>query len=212
MGLVLVAVALVLALRRPWDAAVLLVTPSVKWHTLLLLLAPTGLLALGSPYLLLGVPLLAQRLLNDRPQLWGTDFHYSSVLAPVVVFAAVDTLGRLLPRVRRPQRVLRAWPPGVCVEVDDRVAPQLTSRDHVTIAGVGPSMRVLAGPPGRHARGRDATWLVLDLSQERTMLIGPEPRAYLRDAHRRSFRIVREANPIVVLRRPAPVLAHCRTP
>ncbi len=34
-------------------------------------------------------------MLNERELLWTTNFHYSSVLAPILVPAAVDTLGRL---------------------------------------------------------------------------------------------------------------------
>jgi uncharacterized membrane protein len=83
------------ALTQPWSVARLMVTPWVKAHTLLALGLPTLYLGLGSRYLLLAAPFLAQRMLNERELLWTTNFHYSSVLAPILVTAAVDTLSRL---------------------------------------------------------------------------------------------------------------------
>jgi Predicted membrane protein (DUF2079) len=83
------------ALTQPWSVARLMVTPWVKAHTLLALGLPTLYLGLASRYLLLAAPFLAQRMLNERELLWTTNFHYSSVLAPILVMAAVDTLGRL---------------------------------------------------------------------------------------------------------------------
>jgi len=85
------------ALTQPWSVLRLMVTPWVKAHTLLALGLPTLYLGLASRYLLLAAPVLAQRMLNERELLWTTNFHYSSVLAPILVMAAVDTLGRLSP-------------------------------------------------------------------------------------------------------------------
>jgi uncharacterized membrane protein len=82
-------------LTQPWQVVRLFVTPSVKAHTLLQLVAPTMLLGVGSPYILLTLPILAERMLNSRTQLWGTGYHYSSVLAPTVVMAAVDTVDKI---------------------------------------------------------------------------------------------------------------------
>jgi uncharacterized membrane protein len=83
---------------HPWRVMVLMVTPSVKFHTLLAIFSPTALLALGSPYILLSLPFLAQRMLNDRELLWQTNFHYTSIIAPVLVMAAADTVARLMGR------------------------------------------------------------------------------------------------------------------
>ncbi len=92
------------ALTHPWSVLRLMVTPWVKAHTLLLLGLPTLYLGLGSPYLLLALPFVAQRMLNSRALLWTTNFHYSSVLAPILIMAAADTLRRVLDRtlLRRP--------------------------------------------------------------------------------------------------------------
>ena len=83
---------------HPWRVAQLMVTPDVKFHTLVTIFYPTAFLALVSPYTLLTVPFLAERMLNDRPLLWETNFHYTSVVAPIVVMGAVDTAARLVRR------------------------------------------------------------------------------------------------------------------
>ncbi|MDQ1287738.1 MAG: hypothetical protein QG622_1303 [Actinomycetota bacterium] len=85
-------------LLHPWRVAALMVTPAVKFHTLVAIFAPTALLALGSPYVLLTAPFLLQRMLNDRELLWQTNFHYTSIIAPVLVMAAADTVARLMRR------------------------------------------------------------------------------------------------------------------
>lgn len=84
-------------LTHPWQVLVLFVTPTMKAHTLLMMVTPTAFLSLGSRYLLLAVPFVAERMLNSRPQLWETGFHYTSVIAPILVLAAVDTAHRLAP-------------------------------------------------------------------------------------------------------------------
>jgi len=82
------------ALTHPWSVVTLMVTPWRKAQTLIATGMPVLYLCLGSRYVLLTLPLLAQRLLNERELLWSTNFHYSSVLAPIIFLAAVDTLGR----------------------------------------------------------------------------------------------------------------------
>ena len=84
-------------LTHPWQVVVLFVTPQMKANTLLAMVRPTAFGALGSRYVLLAVPFVAERMLNSRSQLWETGFHYTSVIAPILVMAAVDTLGRLVP-------------------------------------------------------------------------------------------------------------------
>ncbi|MFD7922305.1 DUF2079 domain-containing protein [Streptomyces sp. NPDC059740] len=64
-------------------------------RTLLWTLLPTsGLLALRSPLLLVALPTLAWRFLGHDPHYWGTDWHYSAVLMPVVALALADALPR----------------------------------------------------------------------------------------------------------------------
>ncbi|MFG2098946.1 DUF2079 domain-containing protein [Streptomyces sp. NPDC048612] len=64
--------------------------------TLWVLLPTTGMLALRSPLLLVALPTLGWRFLSHEPHYWGTDWHYSAVLMPVVFLALIDAL----PRVR----------------------------------------------------------------------------------------------------------------
>ncbi|MFE6687071.1 DUF2079 domain-containing protein [Streptomyces sp. NPDC057743] len=65
----------------------------VALRTLLWVLLPTtGLLALRSPLLLVAAPTLGWRFLSHEPHYWGTDWHYSAVLMPVVFLALVDAL------------------------------------------------------------------------------------------------------------------------
>jgi hypothetical protein len=89
------------ALTHPWAVLQLMVSPWQKAHTLLLLGLPTLYLCVLSPYVLLTAPFIAQRMLNSRELLWSTNFHYSSVLAPILVMAAVDSLDRVLVVARR---------------------------------------------------------------------------------------------------------------
>lgn len=68
--------------------------PDVKAMTLVLVFAPSALLALRSPLSLIAVPTLAWRMLSENAFHWGTAFHYSAVLMPVVFAGLVDALGR----------------------------------------------------------------------------------------------------------------------
>ncbi|MFJ4563998.1 DUF2079 domain-containing protein [Streptomyces caelestis] len=64
-----------------------------KVRTLAWLLIPTtGLLALRSPLLLVALPTLGWRMLSGDEHYWGTDWHYSAVLMPVVFLALADAL------------------------------------------------------------------------------------------------------------------------
>ncbi|MEV0602985.1 DUF2079 domain-containing protein [Streptomyces sp. NPDC050315] len=64
-------------------------------RTLLWTLLPTtGLLALRSPLLLAAVPTLGWRFVSHDDHYWGTDWHYSAVLMPVVFLALVDAVPR----------------------------------------------------------------------------------------------------------------------
>lgn len=71
--------------------------PGRKALTVLVTLAVTGLAALGSPWVLLVLPTFAWRFVGDNPYYWGTDWHYSLLLMPIVFVAAVDTMRRYPP-------------------------------------------------------------------------------------------------------------------
>jgi uncharacterized membrane protein len=246
-------------LLHPWQVLRLMVTPAVKFHTLVTIFYPTGFLALLSPYTVLAMPFLAERMLNERKFLWETNFHYTSVIAPIVVMGAADTAARLVhwfPRAlgtRRPGRLRRfpigltvafvAWsvgvvvfqlavkapdypvsglwsgrvwardarwhavrdvlpliPAGQCVEADNQVAPQLTSRDYVTRV----ASRQVPGSNGL------ATWVVLDLKRADTGWQGDPPRVALAAAQRRGYAVVWQQDSVVLLHKDQPIAALCR--
>ncbi|QUW79903.1 DUF2079 domain-containing protein [Streptomyces mirabilis] len=71
-----------------------LVTPETKVSTLLLVLAPTVFLAMRSPLLWVALPTLVWRFTSSNSLHWGTGFHYSLVLMPIVFAAFIDALVR----------------------------------------------------------------------------------------------------------------------
>ncbi|MEU6980829.1 MULTISPECIES: DUF2079 domain-containing protein [unclassified Streptomyces] len=71
-----------------------LLRPETKATTLVLVLAPSALLALRSPLTLIALPTLAWRMASENGFHWGTAFHYSAILMPVVFAGLVDVLGR----------------------------------------------------------------------------------------------------------------------
>ncbi|MGW9211212.1 DUF2079 domain-containing protein [Embleya sp. NPDC055664] len=70
-------------------------------HTVWLLLLVTGGAALCSPVALVALPTLGWRFLSDVPLHWGTHFHYSATLMPVLFLALLDAWPRL--------RAARRW-------------------------------------------------------------------------------------------------------
>jgi uncharacterized membrane protein len=91
------------ALHKPWLIPALIATPE-KMRTVGLWLAPFLLLPLRSPLVLLLVPLALERFLSGTASHWGTSFHYSAPLAPILAMSAGDGLARLLPRVSSERR------------------------------------------------------------------------------------------------------------
>jgi uncharacterized membrane protein len=105
------------ALQRPWRMPLQLVTPPIKMLTALLWVAPFAMLPLASPLSWLLVPFALERFLSASQHHWGTIFHYSAPLAPIVAMAAADGLARLasaVPDARARQRVIVALS-AVCV-------------------------------------------------------------------------------------------------
>jgi uncharacterized membrane protein len=76
-----------------------------KLLTLVATLAIGGFLAVRSPIALVAVPTLIWRFVSDDANYWGTDYHYSAILMPVMVAALIDALVRL-----RRDRARRARP------------------------------------------------------------------------------------------------------
>jgi uncharacterized membrane protein len=65
-----------------------------KALTVLLTLAVGGLVAIASPWFVVAAPTLAWRFAADNPHYWGTEWHYSLPLMPIVAIAGIDVLRR----------------------------------------------------------------------------------------------------------------------
>ena len=89
-------------LQHPWRIPIALVTPKVKLLTMLLWVAPFAMLPLASPLCTWLAPFAAERFLSSSPLHWGTIFHYSAPLAPIVAAAAADGLARIARAIERP--------------------------------------------------------------------------------------------------------------
>jgi uncharacterized membrane protein len=239
-------------ITQPWRVVWLTLTPTLKAKTLFTIFLPAGFLTLGSPYLVLTLPFLLERMLNDRPLLWETNFHYTSVIAPMLMMGAVDTVHRLVRRFPGALGVRRVWrgrlpiglvaafvawsvgcvafglvlqtpdypvsglwsgrvwqrnarwhaveqtlpmiPSGQCVEADNQLAPQLTSRDYVTRVTRSDGL---------------ATWAVLDLQMKETGWQSPTPAVALMTLQARGFQVVSWKYPIVLLHSDRPVDPRC---
>ena len=75
----------------------------VKLGTTFLVLLPVVFLALRSPLAAVAVPCLALRFLSTNSNFWGTQWHYSATLMPIVFVAAIDGLARIQARAARRQ-------------------------------------------------------------------------------------------------------------
>jgi len=83
----------------------------VKLRTTVLVLLPVAFLALRSPLALVAVPSLALRFLSTHSSFWGTQWHYSATLMPIVFVAAIDGLARIQARAARRQAAASARRP-----------------------------------------------------------------------------------------------------
>jgi len=90
-------------LLRPWDAILVAIRPFRKIELLGALLIPWLLLPLLSPIFIVAIPLIAERVWSDSPEFWSTHYHYSMVIATVLAFGTVDTIGRMQDRWPRLQ-------------------------------------------------------------------------------------------------------------
>lgn len=75
-------------------AATLLDDQGRKAATIVLTVAITGFAALWSPWVLLVLPTFAWRFAGDVPFYWGTEWHYSLVMMPIVFVAMIDAMHR----------------------------------------------------------------------------------------------------------------------
>ncbi|WP_313406652.1 DUF2079 domain-containing protein [Aeromicrobium sp.] len=78
-----------------------------KILTLVLTLGITGFAALWSPWAVVAAPTFLWRFLGSVDYYWGTEWHYSVVIMPIVFVAMIDALERR-PRLEFPAVVLGA--------------------------------------------------------------------------------------------------------
>jgi uncharacterized membrane protein len=83
------------AISRPLDVVRTFLQPQEKRHLLRYLFTIPLFAPLCSPYLLVVLPLLAERLLSDAPHWWSTDFHYNAFLVVPLLCAGVDGVARV---------------------------------------------------------------------------------------------------------------------
>lgn len=72
-----------------------LITPETKLSTLLMVFGITAGVALVSPVVLLTLPTLVWRFASSNEAFWGTTYHYSAALMPIVFVAMLDGIDRL---------------------------------------------------------------------------------------------------------------------
>ena len=155
--------------------------PDTKIATLVLLLAPTAFLAGRSPLALLAVPTLLWRFLADNPAYWGTRFHYSAVLMPIVFAAFVDVVirdparrGRRLAASLLATAVLLPGAPFA-----ELAAPHLWSPDTTA------THRLLGRDPGRyHGRGQQLARPAADRRPRRQPVPAGHPDERAAGVHR----------------------------
>ncbi|MFF6984707.1 DUF2079 domain-containing protein [Streptomyces sp. NPDC008343] len=203
-----------------------LITPADKALTLVLLLAPTLFLALRSPLLWIAVPTLGWRFLSSNASHWGTGYHYSLILMPIVFVAFIDALAR---RNSSPASLRRhlAGSGAVCLLLlpqfplwqlsqpvtwrnDSRVAAahQVLGQipDGDTVQAANELVPQLAGRTSVSVYGytnsRPAPeWIVLDTGYAVWPLNLEQTRSAIADEQRRGYRLLDQQRGFVLLHR-----------
>lgn len=104
-------------------------TPAVKIQTVLLLLLVTAFVALRSPLVLVVVPTMVWRFAGSTEFYWGTTWHYSVILMPVMFAAAVDGVRLLRASPTALARRYAAAAPALMVLVAVVLVPHYPLRD-----------------------------------------------------------------------------------
>jgi uncharacterized membrane protein len=87
--------------HRPWRVLATPFDNLTKLETLAATFGAWLFLPLVSPLLLVSMPTVAERFLAGNPSFWTERFQYSLPIAPILAFAAIDSLSRLrVARVR----------------------------------------------------------------------------------------------------------------
>jgi uncharacterized membrane protein len=91
---------------HPLQALKSLFSPYPKADTLAALFVPFLLLPLGSPLIIVGLPLVLERMFSSDATYWYPLLHYSLAIAPVIAMAAADGAGRISRRLA-PRHAMR---------------------------------------------------------------------------------------------------------
>ncbi len=101
-----------------------------KLLTVLLTLGITGFLALRSPWVLLVVPTFAWRFVGENSYYWGTSWHYSLTLMPIIFVAMIDAVIRIRQSGPPWSRAYAGRSAAICLAV------ALTMQLHSPLAGL----------------------------------------------------------------------------
>jgi uncharacterized membrane protein len=82
-------------LRYPISSVELLFRPLHKAKVGAVLLGSWLFLPLLSPLALVAIPAFLERFWSSDPNLWSFQYHYSMLVAPILAFAAIDTVARV---------------------------------------------------------------------------------------------------------------------
>jgi len=112
-----------------WRIFTHLLVPEVKIETLVLLLVVTAFAALRSPLLLMIVPTMLWRYAGSTEYYWGSTWHYSLILMPIVFAAAVDGTRLLRTSSRTVARGYARAVPALTVVVAALLVPRFPLSD-----------------------------------------------------------------------------------
>jgi uncharacterized membrane protein len=126
---------------HPVDTLRLFFSPMIKTQTLLLFLVPVLFLALRSRYVILAIPLLAQRFFEPkvRDNLWYPSFHYNALPWVIFTLAMIDGAARLgvwtRPRVKVAVLMVLAAIPVALVIVNPPFSGRRVAALHALVNG-----------------------------------------------------------------------------
>jgi uncharacterized membrane protein len=126
-------------LLHPLSSLELLFTPFHKVEVWIGLLGNWLFLPLLSPLFIVAIPSFLERFWSSLPTVWSFQFHYSLIEAPILTFAAIDTVGRVV-RLR-PRR--GRWAPTASFTVGSLTVGSLVVGAVITFGAVRP-LRELA--------------------------------------------------------------------
>lgn len=129
--------------------------------------------------------------------MWALGFLVIGIARDSVVFPLRRVIDRtafdVLPRATDLAAAIATVPTGVCVEADDRAVPPLMDG------------RIVVRPGGSDG---EATWMVLDLSQQFVGTDLPSPQVAEAEAIGRGFVVRGVYGSVVVLERPGAVVSQ----